>query len=518
MKTKSLFVCVVLATLLLSACIPIEAPDTAPTQHLLPTAAPIKEPTGDSPTTTYPTPGEVSGPEVVRLGDLTMEVYESILKAPSDDGSFATTAGPSNEILQTRRPLRDVFSQPFSPPPLNGQHLKAVRQEIDGEVIIKISLGDEEVLSVDCGTPSPISNLRGTWVIGEDWYVEVTHTDIEADGNNVAIYGTGEIFINGSSLNEQYGYEETFGFQPLNEKPFYFFSKNGEIGISYDSEASMLGFDSVHHYACCSAGAFNPKAYLTMVTFFAHGNGKDYYVELGLFSAYDTTVTDLSGAGLTVEAYWLEDGSWPDNEHIQSRPTGSLPGWVMKRHETERKDLVQYLDAPLFQGKELTARTNIETITDATVEVRLDDEIILSVPAGDLTHSAGMDAVFGVWVHGEHWYMEMAHVAYETDGNIFKGITLGEIFRSGESLSQLFGYDETFGFQILAGEPFYFFKKGGEIGLNYAGEEVLLGFDEVAHHYCCGFSLYNPWHYENMVAFFASKDGVRYYVEAGVFE
>ena len=114
--------------------------------------------------------------------------------------------------------------------------------------------------------------------------------------------------------------------------------------------------------------------------------------------------------------------------------------------------------------------------------------------------------------------MEMAHVAYETEGNIFKGITRGEVFRSGESLSELFGYDETFGFQLMAGEPFFIFRKGDEFGLNYAGEEVMLGFDEVAHHYCCGFSLYNPTHYENMVAFFASREGKRYYVEAGVFE
>jgi len=46
----------------------------------------------------------------------------------------------------------------------------------------------------------------------------------------------------------------------------------------------------------------------------------------------------------------------------------------------------------------------------------------------------------------------------------------------------------------------------------------MLGFDEVAHHYCCGFGVYNPVHYENMVAFFASREGKRYYVEAGVFE
>jgi len=518
MKIKNLYTCVVLITLLLSACAPIQAPAPTPSQPLTPTPMPVTLPTATVSSTNYPTPGEVNGPEVVQLGDLTMEIYELILKAPTDDGSFSTTAGPSSEILKTRRPLRDIFSQPFSPPPLDGRQLTAEQNENNGQITVTFKLDDEEVLSVNCGAVSPVSNLRGMWVIGRDWYAEVAHVELETDGNSVKVITRGEIFMNGVSLNEQYGYDETFGFQPLDDKPFYFFSKDGQISINYAGESHDLGFESVSHYACCSAGAFNPKGYLTMVTFFAQKNGRDYYVELGLFSAYDTIVMDLSGAGLTVEAYLLEDGSWPDDEHIQSRPTGSLPGWVMKRHESERKYLVHYEEAPLFQGKVLTARTNIDSITDATVEVRLDDEVILSVPAGDLTHSAGMDAVFGVWVHGDHWYMEMAHVEYETDGNITKGTTLGEIFRSGESLSQMYGYDETFGFQILAGEPFYFFKKGDEVGLNYAGDEVMLGFDEVARHYCCAFGVYNPRHYENMVSFFASREGKRYYVEAGVFE
>jgi hypothetical protein len=479
---------------------------------------PVILPTATDSSTTYPTPGAANGPEVVQLGDLTMEIYERILKAPTDDGSFSTTAGPSSEILKTRQPLRDVFSQPFSPPPLNGRQLTSVQTESDGKTIVTFKLDEEEVLSVNCGASGPISNLRGMWVIGNDWYAEVAHVSYETQDNDTLPIALGEIFMNGDSLNEQYGYDETFGFQPLDDKPFFFFSKDDEIGIHYAGESHPLGFDSVTHYMCCSAGMFNPKAYLTMVTFFAQKNRRDYYVELGLFSAFDTIVMDLSGAGLTVEAYWLEDGSWPDNEHFQSRPTGSLPEWVMKRHESERKDLVPYEETPLFQGKVLTAKTNIDSITDATVEVRLDDEVVLSVPVGDLTYSAGMDRVFGVWVHGEHWYMEMAHVRYEKDGNIIKGSTLGEIFRSGESLSQLFGYDETFGFQVLAGEPLFFFKKGDQFGLNYAGQEVMLGFDEVAHHYCCGFSLYNPVHYENMVAFFASREGKRYYVEAGVFE
>lgn len=520
MKTKKPYIIAVLSTILLSACVPIQALSPTTSQPPLPTVVQLTEPTNTDPTTAEPTQGEVIGPEVFQLGDLTMEVYELLAQAPTDDGSFKTTVGPSSEILITRRPLRDVMDQPFSPPPVNGRQLTAKEEFTEGKMVVIVKLNDEEVLSVDCGEPSPMNNLRGTWVIRDDWYVEVVHTDSETNENYPTRYGIGEIFLNGVSLNEQYGYEETFGFQPLDDKPFYFFSKNGEIGIHYDGEVSMLGFDRVWHYACCSGAAFNPKAYLTMVTFFASKGETNYYIELGLFSAFDLDILDLSGAGLTVDAFELQDGSWPDEEHHQSRPTGSLPGWVMKRHETERKDIIPYqINSPLFEGKELSTKTSID-YTNAIVEVTLGDEVVLRVPVGDLTHWAAMGPVMGVWVSGEHWYMEMYHVEveYETDGNIFRGTTLGEIFRSGESLSELYGYDETFGFQILADKPIYFFKKDGELGLNYAGEEVMLGFDEVAHHHCCGFSIYNPMHYEDMVAFFASKEGVRYYVEVGVFE
>jgi ABC-type transport system substrate-binding protein len=131
MKTKKPYIYAVLITVLLSACVPIQAPDPTPTQALLPTAPPIIEPTGDSPTTTDPMPGEVSGPEVVQLGDLTMEVYERIKIRPTDSYDFVTTFGPSSEILKTRRPLRDVFAQPFSPPPVNGHQLTAAEKIVD---------------------------------------------------------------------------------------------------------------------------------------------------------------------------------------------------------------------------------------------------------------------------------------------------------------------------------------------------------------------------------------------------
>ena len=517
MKTKKILFSIILTTFLLSACVPIEYLEQSPSQTPLMADAPTTEPTEEI-TSISKTP---PGPEIVRLGELTMEVYALLANAPTDDGSFKTTSGPSSEILKTRRPLRDVMDQPFSPPPLKGQKLKAVDTEVEGRMVVTVKMDEEEVFSVNAGDSGPISNRRGLWVIGEDWYLEVAHVDYEANrdsDNNRYRNGTGEIFKNGVSLSEQNGYEETFGFQPLGEKPFYFFSKDGEIGIHYDGKVGMLGFDYITHYACCSGGAFNPKAYLTMVTFFASKGTKNYYVEMGLFSAFDLEIVDLSGAGLTIEAFELQDGSWPDEEHHQSRPTGSLPGWVMKRHETERKDIIPYqIDSQIFEGKVLNTKTVIEN-SIASIEVMLDNEVVLTVPVGDLRYAAAMDFLQGLTTHQEHWYMEMEHITGSIEGNQVWVRANGEIFRSGVSLSELFGYDETFGFQVMAGEPFFFFRKGDEYGLNYSDEEVMLGFDEIAHHYCCGFSIYNPMHYDSMISFYASKDGVRYYVEAGVFE
>jgi hypothetical protein len=128
MKTRKPYIYAVLITVLLSACVPIQAPTSTTSQPPLPTVVQLTEPINTDPTTTEPTPDEVSGPEIVQLGDLTMEVYELLANVPNDNGSFKTTSGPSSEILKTRRPLRDVFAQPFSPPPVNGHQLTAAEK------------------------------------------------------------------------------------------------------------------------------------------------------------------------------------------------------------------------------------------------------------------------------------------------------------------------------------------------------------------------------------------------------
>jgi len=76
----------------------------------------------------------------------------------------------------------------------------------------------------------------------------------------------------------------------------------------------------------------------------------------------------------------------------------------------------------------------------------------------------------------------------------------------------------------LHGEPFYFFapaasSPGGRIAMSYAGQEVVpYVYDEVVHYQCCEPSMFNLSGNETMVWFYGLRDGMWYYVEAGVYD
>lgn len=127
---------------------------------------------------------------------------------------------------------------------------------------------------------SPIPAFRGLWAVENHWIAEVAVT---LDDSSFRSFTKGDIFMDGISLNETHGYTESFGFQLLHGKPFYFFEKFGRVGVSYDGRDISLGYDFVPHHRCCSAGELNPKMYENMVGFFAVRGDKWYYVEIGVF-------------------------------------------------------------------------------------------------------------------------------------------------------------------------------------------------------------------------------------------
>lgn len=94
----------------------------------------------------------------------------------------------------------------------------------------------------------------------------------------------------------------------------------------------------------------------------------------------------------------------------------------------------------------------------------------------------------------------------------------GQVIVNGEGLEQELGYNEIFGWRLLNGQPFYFFRKENTIGVSYAGQVLPYQYDEVIHHRCCEPAAFNVVGNEAMVWFHALRDGLWYYVEMGVYQ
>jgi hypothetical protein len=154
-----------------------------------------------------------------------------------------------------------------------------------GSLTIDMMVDDEVVFTAEAGDASPISPLRGVWSFDEDWVLEFAHitVTIDEDENTANSDAKGQLVWMGILVNETLLTDEIFGFQLMNGKPFYFFDKDGEIGIVFDEIVTPLGFEAVPHYGCCSAGMLNPRQAQNMVAFFAERDARWYYVEIGIF-------------------------------------------------------------------------------------------------------------------------------------------------------------------------------------------------------------------------------------------
>ena len=95
----------------------------------------------------------------------------------------------------------------------------------------------------------------------------------------------------------------------------------------------------------------------------------------------------------------------------------------------------------------------------------------------------------GLWSWAGHWVLEVR----------------GDVILDGVSLCEKNGYDEIFGWQLLAGQPLYFFETEGTVHISYAGEVLPYAYDEVWHYWCCEASIFNVQSNDSMVWFHASK-------------
>jgi hypothetical protein len=150
--------------------------------------------------------------------------------------------------------------------------------------------------------------------------------------------------------------------------------------------------------------------------------------------------------------------------------------------------------------------TSMEGQPEQTVTVFRDGATIFETSAGLPSPVLPLQSL---WTYDGHWALEILFA----DETTFAG----EVFIDGDLVNEHNGYDEAFGLQLLAGEPFFFYSRGGHVGYSYDGQETDLEYEEIPHYRCCGESPLNPVQAENMVAFFAVRDQAWFYVELGRF-
>ena len=221
---------------------------------------------------------------------------------------------------------------------------------------------------------------------------------------------------------------------------------------------------------------------------------------------------------LSIEEHALQ--SAPELEPLTFVPVEGTQEEVLSKHQDKRATVPSPHGGTgaSLEDDNLTATTNV-TNTDegqeVSVEVSRDGEMIYSMQLGD---TCAIPPLWGLWAYDDHWVLEVAYVKANRQGNAIYCESFGQIIQDGVSLNEQHGYQESFGFQLMNGKPFYFFKKRGRLGISYDSQEIPLGYTRVPHHQCCSGAALNPKSSANMVAFFAQRGKTQFYVEIGIFE
>jgi len=226
------------------------------------------------------------------------------------------------------------------------------------------------------------------------------------------------------------------------------------------------------------------------------------------------TGTSSTLPDLTIEEHRLIEA--PATEPLTFKPVEGSMEMILASHASARSKVIP--DGSLLidgrhalraglGGDVLTATEFYGTDASAGwVTVTRGDREIYRLDTGMASPIAGLQ---GLWTYDDHWALETSYVTPESFG--------GRLSVDGAVVVPGGGVDEAFDFQLLRGKPFYFLSRLGRIGFHYDGQEVPSGYDEIPHYQCCSASVLNPLHAENMLAFFARRAEVWYYVEIGAF-
>jgi hypothetical protein len=95
----------------------------------------------------------------------------------------------------------------------------------------------------------------------------------------------GRIVQDGILLNDLHGYANAFSLFLLDGKPFFFFQRGDQFGVSFNNQEILLPYSNISYdLVCCdNGGRRNPRGTNIMVGFYTQRKNSEYqYIEIGL--------------------------------------------------------------------------------------------------------------------------------------------------------------------------------------------------------------------------------------------
>jgi hypothetical protein len=130
----------------------------------------------------------------------------------------------------------------------------------NGKVSAQVTRNGLLIFSKLIDPPGTTSPFRVLSVYDDHWVLEIAQEKIIQPNTHLAgSLLASEIFVDGQSLNDLHDYVESYGFQTIHGKPFFFYYREDKIGFSYDGQEIPVSYEGVFHYGCCSAGAHGTK-------------------------------------------------------------------------------------------------------------------------------------------------------------------------------------------------------------------------------------------------------------------
>lgn len=161
-------------------------------------------------------------------------------------------------------------------------------------------------------------------------------------------------------------------------------------------------------------------------------------------------------------------------------------------------------DQPVFMGEELLT---LRFLPDSNaILVQQGDSLVYRLYVPQPTVSMPIHAFAS---DQGHWYLEVS----------------GLLIRDGVMVNTQLDASEIFGFSLLNGKPFYFYRQGDQVFISYDDVKVtplsatttFEPYNDVIHDQCCEPAMFNVSANSIMVWFYALKGGTWYYVELGIY-